>query len=125
MRQPDLLAEHLLLDVPRREVVVVIETDLPYCPRERLRIDRLLHPARGVGGIGRERSGRMRVDADREPHLRPSRSDLLRLTQFRFIVRREDNERAAETRCAGTLDDLVEIGGEFRSRDVAVAIYQH
>ena len=52
LRQSDLLAEHLLLDLARREVVVVIEADLTDGPSERLHTDRLLYAACGFGGIG-------------------------------------------------------------------------
>jgi hypothetical protein len=67
----------------------------------------------------------MRVYTDREPHVIPSRSDLFRLTQFWFIVCCEDDERATDTRRASAFDDLVEIGREFRSGDMAMAVYQH
>ena len=61
----------------------------------------------------------MRMYTDREPHVIPSRSDLFRLTQFWFIVCCEDDECATDTRRASAFDDLVEIGRELRSGDMA------
>ena len=70
--ESDLLAEHLLLRLARREVVVVVEADLAKRPRQRLSVDRRVGHRRRGGGVIRERPGRVRVDADGEPDIRPA-----------------------------------------------------
>src|SRR5262245_61018783 len=67
----------------------------------------------------------MRVHANREPRVIPSRADFLRLAQFRFIVRRQDYKCATNSSGSGSLDDLVQIAGELRPGDMAMAVYQH
>jgi len=114
MGQSDLLAEHLLLDVARREAVVIIEADFTNSTREWLRVDRLPHTPRRFSWIRRERPGVMRVHTDRESHLTPARSDFLRLPQLGLIVSRKDDKRALDAGRSRALDDLVEIGGKLR-----------
>src|SRR5687768_10971377 len=80
-RQPDLLAEYVLLRLPRREVVVVIEPDLPEAARQRLCGDGGIDGPCRARGIARELSRGMRMHADRKPHLGPAPADLRGLRQ--------------------------------------------
>ena len=68
----NLAGEDRLLDVPRREVVVIVEADLAKPARQRLRVDRGRHRPRRAVGVGGELPRRMRMDADREPDAAPS-----------------------------------------------------
>ena len=64
----------------------------------------------------------MRMDTDREPDSGPPRSEIARLRNFRLIVSGENHEDVGDPRALRAIDDLDEIGGEFRARDVAMGV---
>ncbi len=66
--------------------------------------------------------GLVRMDADREPHLRPRGSHPAGALQLRAVARRQDHHRAGKTGAAGPLDDGVEIAGEFFAGEVAMGV---
>jgi len=67
----------------------------------------------------------MRVHTNRESHVTPPRPDFLRLPQLRFIVCGKDDKGATDSGRLCALHDLGKIRREFRSSDVAVAVYKH
>ena len=92
--QSNLLAEHLLLHVARREVVVVVEADLPDRPAEWLRVDRRPRLSRRRRGLGCEYSRLMRMHADREPHPVPGARHGARPRDLGLVVSAENDQRA-------------------------------
>ena len=63
----------------------------------------------------------MRMDADREAHVRPERLDARGLRRFLLVARLEDDQRALEPRRRARGDDGVEVRGEDFVGEVAVA----
>ena len=63
--------------------------------------------------------GRVRVDADGELHVRPERREPLRLRGLRRITGGEHHQRAVDPR-RSRADDLVQVRGEDRIREMAV-----
>src|SRR5215510_13743671 len=98
MSEPDLLTKDLLLNLARSEVVVVVEADFTNSARERLCVDRATDFARGLPGIGRELSRRVRMYADREPHVTPTCADRIRLLQLWLVVCSKDHENPTHAR---------------------------
>ena len=73
--EPDLRAEHGVLHVAWRKVVVVVEADFADRPRRRRRVElRPDHGGRLLGIVG-ELVRLVRVDADRKPRLGPELLD--------------------------------------------------
>ena len=67
-------------------------------------------------------TGLVRMDADREPDLRPGGSHPRRPLRLRGVARRQDHHRAGQTRAAGARHDGVEIGGELLAGEMAVRV---
>jgi hypothetical protein len=64
----------------------------------------------------------VRMDAHGKSDGGPLGDKSARLCDFRLVVRRQNHERMCDTRVLRTIDDLAEIVGKFRARDVAVGI---
>ena len=71
---------------------------------------------------GGELPGRVGVDADRKPDLRPQPLHLGGLAELDVVVGGENRERAFEAGGARTRHDRLEIAGELRTGDVAVTV---
>ena len=121
-RQPQLRAEHRVLDVPRRKIVVVVEADLADGSRRRSRRELLPDNGGRRVRIAGELVRLVRMHADREAHLRPQPGDALRLRSLVRVARLEDHQRPLDPSLARTRDHLVEIGRERLVGEVAVAI---
>ncbi len=93
-RQLQLRAKDRLLDVPRREVVVIVQPNLA----DRAGRGDEFDPAGRQPGGGCRVVGKlvrlMRVDADRKPHVRPRRRDALRLGELIVFVGGQNHEAA-------------------------------
>ena len=124
-RQPDLLAKHLLLDVARREVVVVVEADLADGPRQRLRVDRLRSPA-APPPSGSRRTSRPRAGARRSRTARraSARSTAVACASSGSSSAARMTSALADAGRPRPRDDVVEIAGELRAGDVAVGVDQ-
>ena len=82
----------------------------------------LAHDGRGPLGIVGELMRLVRVDADRDPHLRPERVEAPRLRGFLRVARFENHHRALEPGVPGARDDGVEIRRERLVGEVAMAV---
>ena len=90
--QAQLSPEHLLLDIGRREIIVVVEADLADRTRRRCPSDLL---SNGIGRAPGRRSKSMsgvRMYADRHSHLWPQPEQPLRLRVFSLVSRRENDQ---------------------------------
>src|SRR5688572_23592560 len=119
-RQPDLLAEDLLLDVAWREVVVIVESDLADGPGQRLCVERLLRALRGFGRVGGKGSGGMRMNANPESGVAPQPRHLSSLPKLGIVVCGQYHQRSLYSRRARARDHGLEVAREFRTRNVAV-----
>ena len=122
LRQRQLRAEHGLLHVLRRKIVVVVEADLANGPHEQRLGEAGGH---GVGRgrrVGREDVGLVRMNPDSEPHRRPQRRQSLRACPFRVILRRQNHQRTGDPRRAAARNHGIEIGDEFLAGKMAVTI---
>ena len=98
-RQPDLRAEDRLLHVARREVVVVVEADLADAPAPAACASSCRRTtSAAASGIVGELVRLVRVDADREPDVRPQRATRRRLRDSASSLGREDDQRALDAR---------------------------
>jgi hypothetical protein len=120
--EADLLAEHLLLRLARREIVVIVEADFANRARQRLGCDGGVDLTGRRSRVLRELPGRVWMDADGKPHVRPAPADFPRLRQLRLVVGGEDDHRVRQAGAACARDDRIEIASEFRSGDVAVRV---
>ena len=101
-----LRAEHGLLDLTRGEVVVIVEPDFADGTHVRHAVEPLAEqPSRGFGVCG-ERSGLMRMDADRGTRLRPELPDPLPSCQFHIILCGQDDDRRVNAGLLRTGDHL-------------------
>ena len=123
-RELHLLNEDLLLQIPRRLVVVIVESDFTQAARQRLRIDRPADTVRRLVRIGRECPGRVRVHTNRESNPAPPGRHFARLRDLRLVVRGQDDERVRDAGRGRPRDDVIEVAGELWPRDVAVAVDQ-
>ena len=122
-RQLDLLAEHVLLHVARREVVVVVEADLADRPAQGLRVDRRPGLTRRRCGIGGELPGLVRMHADREAHTGPGARHVRRPLELGLVLGAEDDQRAGRVpRSFARADDVAEIARELLAGEMAVGI---
>ena len=110
-----------LLDVSRREVVVVVEADFAYGTTA-LGSDavnqaraRLFQPAGKISGF-------VGVDADRELHVWPERPDARCRRRFLRVARRKDAQRPFDSAGTRPADDALEILDEGVVGQVAVAV---
>ena len=122
LRQANLLAKDLLLDLTRREIVVVIKTDFAAGPRQRLPGDDGIDGFRRIGRILSEPSRRVRVHANGEPDRLPCLRDPLPLCDFRSVVCGEDDKGVCQLRMPRMLDDRGEILNELGPGDMTVGI---
>ena len=120
-RQLELPPEDFLLNRTGREVVVVVEPDLSEGHRA-VRVELGVQPGHRRIEIVAVLPGLVRMDADREPHLRPHGSHPAGTLQLRAVARRQDHHRAGKTGTPGPGDDVVEIAGEFFAGEVAVRV---
>ncbi len=84
--------------------------------------DLVTHDVRRARRILGKGVGLMRMDANREPHVRPQRFDLRRLPRFFRVAGREDDERPFEPRIARPRDDGLEIRCEDLVGEMAVGV---
>ena len=119
--QLELAPEDLLLNRARREVVVVVEPDLSECHRV-VRAKVGVQPRHRRIEVVSVLTGLVRMDSDREPHLRPRGAHPAGPLPLRGVARRQDHHRAGKARAAGPLDDGVEIGGEFLAGEMAMGV---
>ena len=121
-RQRHLAAKRLDLGLPRREVVVIVEPDLPYGAGPRAPGDSLAHdPVDGIGRVGEAR-GLVRVDAHGESDLRPHLGHAIGALPFRLVGHIEDTERAIDGGRLRPCHDLFEVRREGVVREMAVRI---
>ena len=121
-RQPQLRPEHRLLHVARREIVVIVETDLADRARRRRRRKLLAHDGRGALGIGGELVRLMRVDADREARP-PARASTRRACAASLALPGfENDQRPLEPGVRARADNVVEIRRERLVGEVAMAV---
>src|SRR4029079_11615703 len=98
-RQAELTAEHLLLHVARREVVVVVEPDL--AERDGALRDEIgLQPAHRRIEVARVFGGLVGVNADRESHLVPGRFDRLRPLRLPIVTGSQNHQCPGQARGA-------------------------
>ena len=97
-REPHLRAEHRVLHVARRVVVVVVEADLADRARRRRRGELLAHDGRGALRIVGELVRLVRVHADREPDAGPELLDALGLRRLLRVAGFENDQRALDAR---------------------------
>ena len=123
-REPDLHAKHLVLDVARREIVVIVETDLADRAGGRQRIEPRRHRVRGRLRIRREHLGVMRMHADRKPALGPRGEHRAGPRDLRIVFGGQNHERARHTGRARPFNNRIKIAGELLAGDMAVTIDQ-
>ncbi len=113
--------EHRLLRVLRRKVVVIVQTYLADGARA-LRGDPGADDRRRVGRATLE-SGRMvRMDANGHPDLRPEAPDLDRRSRLGRVPRPQDAHRSLHTGCPRTPDNVRQVRGKYRVREMTMAI---
>ena len=78
-RQLELRAKYLLLHIPRRIVVVIVEANLADRTRCRRRHQLRAHDVRRMLRVSRKLVCGVRMHANRQPHVRPERFDCARL----------------------------------------------
>ena len=123
--QRDLTAEHLDLGLARREVVVVVQPDLADRAGAVSRLERPTNERRdAVVSAGRvfDRTGLVRMDADRKRDIRPGLGHAVGPHTLFFVQRVENAQGAVDPRGAGARDHRVEVGGELLVGQVAVGI---
>jgi hypothetical protein len=121
-RKTQLDAEHLVLHITRRQVVVIVETDLTNGTRRRNQIETVGGEA---GGALRAVSEFVRVvgmHPDREPHLRPGPLNAFRLFDLRIVVGRQDHQTTDQASCARASDNGIEVRRELGTGQVAVGV---
>jgi hypothetical protein len=120
-RQPQLPAEHFLLDVARREVVVVVQPDLSERDRP-MRGQVRIEPADRRVEIGGVLSCLVRVDPDGKPHTVPGGAHRPGALPFRVIASGENHQRPRHSGGARARHDRVEIAGEFLAGQMAMGV---
>src|SRR3989442_4065787 len=121
-REPDLRAKYHPLHVGRREVVVIVQTNLPDGPGRRRAGDLFPDDLDRAFGIAGELVGLVRVDAHGNTHLGPELLQASRLGNFFGIAGRKNDERALDASLTRARDDGVEIGGEYLVRQMTVGV---
>ena len=111
-REPHLRSKHRVLDLARREIVVVVEADLPDGARPRRGLELCADDRGGARRVVGELVRVMRMDADRDPHLGPDRGERERLRRFLRVARRQDRQDPLDAAVARTANDRLEIGGK-------------
>ena len=109
-RQTELGAEDRALDVARREVVMIVETDFANRPCGRRRRKLIADHRRRERRIVGELMGLVRVDADGEARLRPQLLEPRRLCGLRGVAVFENHERPFQTGVTRARHHLIEIG---------------
>ena len=66
--------------------------------------------------------GRVRMDAEGQPHTGPDSSDLARALALLVVIGSDDHERAGHSRGHGPLDHVPQIARELFAREVAMTI---
>jgi len=60
------------------------------------------------------------MNADGKPDAGPPRRQIARLRDLRLVLRGKNHERMGDTRPLRAFDNVNEVGGEFRARDVTM-----
>jgi hypothetical protein len=107
--EADLQPEDFLLDVPGREIVVIIEADLAECSGFRNRGDHSADKRSHIGLAPVELSRLMWVQADPESQRGPEAAQFSRTLGFSGIFRRENAQCVRQSGRSRPVDDLVRI----------------
>jgi len=116
-----LFNEHGLLDVTRREVVVIVEADLSNCDHV-ARPEGFAQEAIGAARLPVAFLGLMRVDADREPDRWPGAAYACGAARFPFVPGSEDAHGGLEPCLFRPRDDRFEITLEDVVSQVAMGV---
>src|SRR5687767_119400 len=121
VREADLRSKHLVLHVARREVVVIVESDLSE-PAGAGAIDRGDHGRDPLFHLAGELACVMRMNPGCEPRLRPCPADELRARHFGVVFSLQYAEGGVHARLACPGSDEFKVPGEFVAREMAVSV---
>ena len=120
-RQADLRVKNRPLNLAWREVIVIVESDLPNSPGL-LCQETLADGGHGVGGPTGEASGIVRMDANGEAHIRPDCPNARRGSRLRWVTRPQDAKGAGDTCLLRAADHPVEIAGKRSIGEMTVTV---
>ena len=121
-RQAQLGAKNRLLDLTRRKIVVIIETNLANGARARRRVESAGGDAGSRLRIVGKLVGLVRMDTDRKPHDRPRRGQLIGPLELLVIFRRKNDQAPGDACLPGPRNDGFEISENSPACQVAVRI---
>jgi hypothetical protein len=118
----ELRAKDGLLHLARREIVVVVEANLPHRAHAGHGVEPAREQASGFERIGREQLRLVRVHADGGANLRPQRLDAGPAGQLGVVFGGEDDERGLDASGTGTRHHFGQVGHEGVASNVTVGI---
>jgi hypothetical protein len=118
-REPNLRAKNCLLNVPGREIVVIVETNLT----NRAGVVGLHRPPHHFNACvctPRKVSGLMGMDSGGKAHRRPRLTQGFSTLRLGAVAGRQHAQGARHATPRGPADHIVEVGGELLAGEVAV-----